>query len=184
MKNVFNFLFPFCFSVFLIVAPNISWGEKNSDSAGQSVSGDFTLACQGEIVKIEELHRMRITAKGCVEISFIIEGKDTVTGRVFFPSSKSFVGGKTTEETTLNDKSLQLTVTRSAAWNDDYSDLKMITITEAVNSAGAKVASKKILMDLVRGPNGAMSLSVQNNDTANVPDSKFQNALCTLNQKH
>lgn len=147
----------------------------------QTFVGDFSLACTGEIPKIDELSRIRTTLKDCYEISFILEGKNTVTGRVFFPSNKEFAGGTQTENMSFNDNSIKTVVTRTAKWDDDFSNLEMITTTTASDATGKILSSGKIVLNLISNPDGKLSLAMVNN--SGVPGSAAtvdQQAICSL----
>lgn len=145
----------------------------------KAIVGDYSLSCTGDIPKINELNRMKVTVLNCLENSFILEGKDTITGRVFFPSSKSLTGASITENTNFNDNSPRLVVKGSAKWNDDYTELEMDMNTEAFDSSGKNISSKKIILSIIN-KNNNKTLEIKNNDAALDTNSIFSNATCKL----
>lgn len=163
----------------LINLPFFSKASQEPAEYCKSIAGDYLLECSGEIPKIEDLRRLKITVMNCLEVSFILEGKNTVTGRVFFPKSKENVGALITENTEFNDGSLRLVVKRSAKWNDDYSQLEMDTMTEAFDASGKNISSKIIILSLIN-KNQQKILELKNNDKAADANSIFQNAFCRL----
>lgn len=166
-------------SIILVLLPTISEATPDSSELCKAIVGDYSLSCTGDIPKIDELNRMKVTVISCLEISFILEGKDTITGRVFFPASKSLTGASITENTNFNDNSLRLVVQRSAKWNDEYNELEMDTTTDAFDSSGKNISSKKIVMSIINNKNDKI-LKIKNNDAASDTNSVFKNATCTL----
>lgn len=176
MRSLFFFL------VFTMISA-ISLADINSDQICQTMVGDYSLSCSGQIPKREELRRIRITVRGCLEISFVLEGKETVTGRGFFPSSKVLAGATSSENIDFNDNSIKLNVIRTASWSDDFKIIKMNTTTNAFDASGTNISSKKIIMELIQESDGKKSIVFQNNDAANTLGSSFQSAVCILSKQ-
>lgn len=173
--------------LFLIILVSISIASASTQDSSElckAIVGDYSLSCTGDIPKIDELNRMKITVINCLEISFILEGKNTITGRVFFPSSKSHAGAVITENTNFNDNSIRLAVQRSARWNDDYTELEMDTATDAFDNSGKKISSKKIIMSIITNNSSSKILKLRNNDTASDANSTYKNATCVLTNRN